>query len=68
MSVAVDKFLHFMEVFERFFKVKFRKWEVKNRIFGQKSKFWSNIEILDKNQNFGQTSKFWSKIGTRRNS
>jgi len=31
---------------------------VKNRNFGQKSKFWTKIEILDKNRNFGQKSKF----------
>ena len=30
--------------------------EVRN--FGQKSKFWTKIEILDKNRNFGQKSKF----------
>jgi len=35
---------------------------VKNRNFGQKSKFWSKIGILVKNRNFGQKSKFWSKI------
>ena len=35
---------------------------VKDRNFGQKSKFWSKIEILVKNRNFGQKSKFWSKI------
>ena len=34
----------------------------KNRNFGQKSKFWSKIEILGKNRNFGQKSKFWAKI------
>jgi len=32
------------------------------RNFGQKSKFWSKMEILFKNRNFGQKSKFWSKI------
>jgi len=32
-----------------------KKFEmVKNRNFGQKSKFWSKIEILVKNRNFGQ--------------
>jgi len=36
---------------------------VKNRNFGQKSKFWPKIEILVKNRNFGQESKYWSKIG-----
>ena len=51
---------------------------MKNRNFGQKSKFWSKIEILVKNLNFGQKlvenrnlvqnrnfirkSKFYSKI------
>ena len=35
---------------------------VKNRNFGQKSKFWPKIEILVKNRNFGQKSKFLSKI------
>ena len=30
----------------------------KNRNFGQKSKFWSKIEILVKNRNFGQKSNF----------
>ena len=30
---------------------------VKNRSFGQKYKFWSNIEV------FGLKSKFFSKIG-----
>ena len=34
----------------------------KNRNFGQKSKFWTKIEILDKNRNFRQKSKFWTKI------
>ena len=34
----------------------------KNRNFGQKSKFWSTIEILVKHRNFGQTSQFWSNI------
>ena len=33
-----------------------------NRNFGQKSKFLTKIEILDKNRNFGQKSKFWTKI------
>ena len=33
-----------------------------NRNFGQKSKFWSKIEILVKNRNFGQKSTFWSNI------
>jgi len=33
-----------------------------NPNFGQKSKFWSKIQILVKNPNFGQKSKFWSKI------
>jgi len=31
----------------------------KNQNFGQKSKFWSKIEILVKN--LSQKSKFWSK-------
>jgi len=35
---------------------------VKNRNFGQKSKFWSKIEILAKNRNFGPKSKLWLKI------
>ena len=30
--------------------------------FGQKSKFWSKIEILAKNRNYGKKSKFWRKI------
>ena len=33
----------------------------KNKNSGQKSKFWTKIEILDENQNFGQKSKFWKK-------
>ena len=38
----------------------------KIEIFGQKSKFWSKIEVLVKNSNlvkksnFGQKLKFWS--------
>ena len=39
---------------------------VKNRNFGQKSKFWSKIEILAKMENlvnnFGQKLKIWSNI------
>jgi len=35
---------------------------VKNRNFGQKSKFWSKIEILVKNRNFGQKSKFFRNL------
>ena len=41
---------------------------VKNRHFGQKSKFCSKIAILGnnknfaQNRNFGQKSKFWPKI------
>jgi len=35
---------------------------VKNRNFGQKSKFWSKIDILVKSRNFGQKSTFWSKV------
>ena len=35
---------------------------VKNRNFGQKSKFWSKIEILVKNRKFGQKVKIWAKI------
>jgi len=34
----------------------------KTRNFGQKSKFWSKIEILVKNRNFGQKNKIWSNI------
>jgi len=34
----------------------------KNRNSGQKSKFFSKIEILVKNRNFGQKSKLWPKI------
>ena len=34
---------------------------VKNRNFGQKSKFWSKIEILVKNRNFGQKLKIFKK-------
>ena len=36
--------------------------------FGQKSKYWAKMkildkmEILDKNGNFGQKSKYWAKI------
>ena len=30
------------------------KIEVRNQSFGQKSKFWSKMEILVKNRNFGQ--------------
>jgi len=30
--------------------------------FGQKSKFWSKIEILVKNRNFGQKWIFWTRI------
>jgi len=37
------------------------KFQSKNRNFGQKSKFWSRIEILVKNRNFRQKSKFSSK-------
>jgi len=32
------------------------------RNVGQKSKFWSKIEILGKNRNFGQKSKFLPQI------
>ena len=35
---------------------------VKNRKFGQKSKFWSKIKILVKNRNFDQKPIGWSKI------
>jgi len=35
---------------------------LKNPNFGQKSKFWSKIQILVRTPNFGQKSKFWSKI------
>ena len=45
-----------------FYKDPKSKFWVKNRNFGQKSKFCSKIEILVKNQNFVQKSKFWSKI------
>jgi len=34
---------------------------VKSQNLGQKSKFWSKIEILAKNRNYGQKSKFWLK-------
>jgi len=34
----------------------------KNQNFGQKSTFWSKIDILVKNRHFGQKSTFWSKI------
>jgi len=33
----------------------------KNRNFGQKSRFWPKIEILDKNRDFGQKSKLSPK-------
>jgi len=32
--------------------------------FGQKSKYWSKIEILVKNRNFGQESNIYQKILT----
>jgi len=35
-----------------------KTWEETDQNYGQKSKFWSKIEILVKNQNFGQKSKF----------
>jgi len=35
---------------------------VQNRKFGQKSKFWSKIQMLLKNRNLCQKSKIWSKI------
>ena len=45
------------------------KFSSKNGNFGQKSKFWSKIEILVKNWkflvknwNYGQKLKYWSKI------
>jgi len=34
---------------------------MKNSIFGQKLKFWTKTQILDKNSNFGQKLKFWTK-------
>ena len=43
-------------------KVIFNKSTLKNLNFGQKSKFWSKIEILVKNRNFDQKSKFWLKV------
>ena len=41
---------------------KFPHFYVKNGNFGQKSNFWSKIEILVNNRNFGHKSKFFSKI------
>ena len=41
----------------------FTLFSVKNRSFGQKSKFPSKIKIVIKHGSFGQKSKFWSKIG-----
>jgi len=34
----------------------------KNRNFGQKSKFWSKVQILVQNPKFRPKSKFWTKI------
>ena len=39
-----------------------KKFLVKNRNFGQKSKFWSKIEVLAKSRGFGQKSTVWSEI------
>ena len=35
---------------------------LKNRNFGQKSKFWAKIDILVKNLSLVKKSKFWAKI------
>jgi len=39
---------------KHFILTNFEELWVNNRNFGQKSKFWSKIEILVKNRNFGQ--------------
>ena len=35
---------------------------VKIKLFGQKSKYWSEIEICVKDGNLGQKQKYWPKI------
>ena len=38
---------------------------VKSSNYGQKSKFWTKMQLLVKNPNVGQKCTFWSKISSR---
>jgi len=60
----MNKYYNGVETAKLFFYSQVVGMEIvlKNRNFGQKSKFWSKIETLVKNRIFNQTSKFWSKI------
>jgi len=59
-SCKICGFLSYLLLWKNIKHFKYRQ----NTNFIQKSKFYSEVEMLARNRNFGQKSKFWSEIET----